>query len=105
VACNVVPEHRPAGGPTKFRRTGGRDRPGAGRGRPGGSPSLIWEVGRGGDDAGGGSPWRGRAASAWRLTPANGRRRLLAGTMWGVRAIARRGDELGRQGSGSGRRG
>jgi hypothetical protein len=51
---------------------GGLGRAGAGAGRSGGSSSSIWEVGRGGDAAGGGAPRRGRAASARSSTLANG---------------------------------
>jgi hypothetical protein len=40
-ACNAVPRAPAGGGPAKFRRTGGRDRPGAGGGRPGKSHGSI----------------------------------------------------------------
>jgi hypothetical protein len=76
------------GGPAKFRRTGGRDRPGAGGGGPEGSGGSISVGVRSGRGAGEVAQWRRPVLAA--VPPCSGevepRQRLRAGVelRWGL---------------------
>jgi hypothetical protein len=69
------------GGPAKFRRTGGRDRPGAGGERPSGPWGSIPVLGWGRERAGEGAHRRPAAVAAATAVPAMGARCRGLGTV------------------------
>jgi hypothetical protein len=75
-----------AGGPAKLRRTGGRDRPGAGRGRLEGSlgsiPTGVWGGGGAGGVAVGAKEWAARGALRWSRERLGGLSRDGWGAVW-----------------------